>query len=88
VSHAIRILTRRGRYMCREAGVILGITKELAEDARSGKHVLECVAGRALGSPPPCAWLVCRVALRAPLIHLLALPVAAMLIWLSTICLW
>jgi hypothetical protein len=27
--------------MCREAGVILGITKELAEDARSGKHVLE-----------------------------------------------
>ncbi len=29
--------------MCREAGVILGITKELAEDARSGKHVLEYV---------------------------------------------
>ena len=28
-------------YMCREAGVILGLTKELPEDSRSGKHVLE-----------------------------------------------
>jgi intraflagellar transport protein 52 len=28
-------------YMCREAGVILGITKELEEHSRSGKHVLE-----------------------------------------------
>jgi hypothetical protein len=27
--------------MCREAGVILGITKELEEHSRSGKHVLE-----------------------------------------------
>lgn len=30
-------------YMCREAGVILGVAKELAEDSRSGKHVLEYV---------------------------------------------
>jgi intraflagellar transport protein 52 len=28
-------------YMCREAGVILGITKELEEHSRSGRHVLE-----------------------------------------------
>jgi intraflagellar transport protein 52 len=27
-------------YMCREAGVILGITKELEEQSRSGKHLL------------------------------------------------
>ncbi len=36
----------KGKYndmenMCREAGVILGITKDLQELSRSGNHVLE-----------------------------------------------
>jgi intraflagellar transport protein 52 len=39
-------------YMCREAGVILGITKELEEHSRSGKRVLEYASAFAI-------WRVC-----------------------------